>query len=188
MANHCNYSMRIQGNPDSVENVIKALQSDYHYETMEFDHDKHLFRVFEALIVDDDIDEEDDYRSVIVDGYCAWSVNSCMMEDGYYFDNKKEYGDKSKGTTLVELSKDNNVQIEVYSEEGGACFQEHILIVDGEIVINDCVDYFEIEKEQFEDDEMTLERFLEENEMTMADVVDNDSYYAIGGFKDWDFD
>ena len=187
MPNYCGYQMRIQGKPNDVAEVIKVIQADYNYDTMQFSADNHLFRVFEADISEDTTDG--DYRDVVLGGSCAWSVFSCMMEgDGTYYSSlKSEYGDKFRGTTLVELSKRYNVMIEVYGEESGCEFQEHYLIHNGELLVDDCVKYIELYKEYLEEDETTLEEVLKESGFTMDDVTDEYDYYRIGGFESWDF-
>lgn len=187
MPNYCNYQMRIQGKPNDVEKVIKIIQADYNYDTMEFSENKHLFRVFDADVMDDITDG--DYRDVVINGNCAWSVFTCMMEgDGtYYSSMESEYGDRFRGTTLVKLSKDHNVMIEVYGEESGCEFHEHYLIHNGELLVDETVKYIELYKEYLEEDETTLEEVLKDGGFTMDDVTDEDEYYRIGGFKSWNF-
>lgn len=186
MPNYCGYQMRIQGNTDDVEKVIETLHAHYDYGNMTFDTDKHLFRVFSADIMDDET--VNGVRDVIINGDCAWSVFSCMMEgDGTYYSSFKDTYVQFRGTTLVQLSKKYSVMIEVYGEESGCEFQEHYLIHNGELLIDDTVRYIELYKEYLEEDETTLEEVLAESGMTMDDVVDEDDYYRIGGFKSWDF-
>lgn len=143
MPNYCDYSLRVQGKPDNVEEVVKTIQAKYSYDTMEFDHKKHLFRVFTSFISDDD-EPEEGIRSVIIDGECAWSVSTCMTEIGYYKEAKEEYGNNFRGTTLKELTKATNTMIEVYSKEYGSCFQEHYLYKNGICIIGDYVPFYEI--------------------------------------------
>lgn len=187
MPNYCMYEMRIQGNTHGVEKVIETLKADYDYYNNKFNSDKHLFRVFDADIMDDET--VDGIRDVIINGSCAWSVFSCMMEgDGTYYSScKAEYGDSFRGTTLVELSKDYSVMIEVYGEECGCEFQEHYLIHNGEVLVEEETKYIELYKDIMEEDEVTLEEVLTEVELTMDNVTDEDDYYRIGGFENWDF-
>ena len=186
MPNYCMYQMRIQGKPNDVAEVIKVIQADYNYDTMQFSADKHLFRVFDADIMDDEI--VGNVRDVVINGSCAWSVFSCMMEgDGTYYSSFKDTYVQFRGTTLVQLSKKYSVMIEVYGEESGCEFQEHYLIHNGELLIDDTVRYIELYKEYLEEDETTLAEVLEESGFTMDDVTDEDDYYRIGGFESWDF-
>ena len=67
--------MRVVGSKESIEEFIRVMNAGYDYGTMEFDHDRHMFRVFEAL--NDEIDEYgDNVFGVTINGYCAWSVRS----------------------------------------------------------------------------------------------------------------
>lgn len=75
MPNLCYYQMRVQGKPEDVEYVVQTMQAKYNYDTMEFSHEKHLYRVFDACINDDTT--ENGIRDVIISsGDCAWSVAS----------------------------------------------------------------------------------------------------------------
>lgn len=90
MPNLCMYSMCVKGAKEKVEEFLKVIQADYDYGTMEFSHDRHLFRVFEACC--NGIEELSDNRyQAIIDGDCAWSVHTCMFEDGYYSDIKGRF-------------------------------------------------------------------------------------------------
>jgi len=204
MPNYCDYSLRVQGKPDNVEEVVKTIQAKYSYDTMEFDHKKHLFRVFTSFISDDD-EPEEGIRSVIIDGECAWSVSTCMTEIGYYKEAKEEYGNNFRGTTLKELTKATNTMIEVYSEEYGSCFQEHYLYKNGICIIGDYVPFYEITQTRLmrkriaiEDYIQLLNRSLKKKHdwdewikrggrLSMNDVVLDGNTYIIGGFKHWDF-
>ena len=108
MPNYCYYSMCVKGKRENIEEFIKVIQSGYNYDTMEFDYDRHLFRVFEAYyeIIED---LGDGLSQVIINGNCAWSVNSCMFEDGYYGRWKSKYKDDFRGTTLPIESKRLNL-------------------------------------------------------------------------------
>lgn len=106
----------------------------------------HLFRVFEANLIRDQCyyippDENGDIIRT-VSGYCAWSVYSCMFEGGctYYNDFMRDFGIRYIGffgTTIPKLSRLLNLDIEIFSEETGVCFQEHYRVTNGNIIIND---------------------------------------------------
>ena len=106
----------------------------------------HLFRVFEANVNESECfclppDENGDIiRSLY--GYCAWSVYSCMFEGKctYYDDFMRDFGIRYIGffgTTIPKLSRLLNLDIEIFSEETGVCFQEHYNVTNGNIIIND---------------------------------------------------
>ena len=186
MPNYCNYSMCVVGKKKSIEEFIEVMNADYNYGTMVFQGDRHMFRVFEA--VNDEIVERHDGRlETIINGYCAWSVRSCMFEDGYYRDLKKNYPNEFRGTTLLLESERLGLDIEVYSEESGMCFQEHYVIIEGELVRDESVDWEEIWIDGYE----TKEAAEEDMEITITDEEwaegQSEGYFTRGGFA-WDFE
>lgn len=188
MPNYCIFSLMVQGRPNDVEEVVKTIKADYNYNTMEFSHKRHLFRVFKADIVDDSLNNG--IRAVEINGECAWSVAVCMTEEGYYKALKEEYKDKFRGTSLLELSKDTNTMIEVYSEEEDLHSQEHMLFKNGKCIINETRSVYEIDQGDLVD--KSLEEHidiiceLEGWEKSKVEVEDMGDYYFIGR-KDWDF-
>jgi hypothetical protein len=178
--------MRIVGKKESVEEFIKVIQADYSYRTMEFSYNRHMFRVFEAD--HDEIEERFDGKfQTTIYGYCAWSVSSCMLRDGYYGAVKKEYPDDFRGTTLDIESERLNLDIEVYSDECGMCFQEHYIITNGEIVCDECVDWEEYDVYDYdskEDAEEDLDVKFTDEEWANQD----DGKICRGGFPNWDFE
>lgn len=82
-------------------------------------------------------------------------------------------------------SKRLNLDIEVYSEECGCCFQEHYIIVNGNIVADECVDWYEY----YIGDYNTKEEAEEELEIEITDQEwKHDYYISRGGFENWDFE
>ena len=191
MPNYCNYSMCVIGEKESVEEFIKIIQADYDYGTMEFSYDRHFFRVFEADY--DEIenlgeDHGNDVYQVIINGYCAWSVSSCMFDTGeycYYQELKKRFPDEFRGTTILAESERLNLSVEIFSEECGMCFQEHYTIIDGKIIEDECVDYYEYYLRDYE----TKEEAEEELEIEITDEEWNgpDDFISRGGFDSWEF-
>lgn len=186
MPNYCNYSMCVVGKKESVEEFIKVMNAGYNYGTMEFDYDRHMFRVFEA--VNDEIEEIDNEKfRTVINGYCAWSVHSCMFEDGYYGDIKRDYPDNFRGTTLPLESERLGIDIEVFSEESGMCFQEHYIIIDGELVREETTDWEEIWVEDYETKEDAEEDLgIEITDEEWAEGQ-SEGYFTRGGFA-WDFE
>lgn len=205
MANNCFFLANITGKESDVKEVIKTFKTHYDYDEGKPDH-KHLQRIFNA-------DEEmwgeeiigkdgEKYVSYAINGQCAWSVYSCMMqgECTYYDDLKKRFPDTFMGTNLEELSRDTNTVIEVYSEELGCEFQEHYLVKYGEIIIDEERKYREVSLDfidegyntvleyikSFDDDEIidSLEELLNENK---TDFDTGENYIGIGGFEEWHF-
>lgn len=184
MPNYCYYSMCVKGKKENVEEFEKVLKADYAYSTMEFSHDRHLFRVFSAE--SDGIEEVDHgvYQQTFT-GDCAWSVATCMFENGYYRDLKERFPDEFRGTTLQIESERLNLDIEVFSEECGMCFQEHYLIRNGHLEIDECVDFYEYYVEEYETKEEAEKEF--EIEFTDEEWENNEGSIKRGGFEEWYF-
>jgi hypothetical protein len=178
--------MCVVGKKENIEEFIKVIQADYDYGNMTFNYDRHMFRVFEAYY--DEIEERlDNMYQVVINGHCAWSVASCMLEGGYYHNIKQRYPSEFRGTTLLLESKRLNLDIEVYSEESGCCFQEHYVIIKGDFVCDECVDWSEI----WVDDYETKEEAESDLEIEITDeewkIGYKEGYFTRGGFE-WDFE
>lgn len=87
--------------------------------------------------------------------------------------------------TLFEACKKWNLDMEVFSEETGAQFQEHIKVINGNVVCNDCVDYLEC----YVDEYKTKEEAESEFGIEISDEEWNfcDGLIRRGGFS-WDFE
>lgn len=180
MPNYCSYSMQVTGRPEDVDLFLNEMRSDYCYnehicEGITKDM-RHFCRVFEAAPSGEFTflkQVNDNYEVFLkrleITGDCAWSVASCMTSGAYtyYSQFKEKYENRSQATTLQLESRRLNLVIEVYSEETGCAFSEHMLYVNGEEVINDCVDYNEI---WYDEDDNELDEPIRE-----------------GGFDSWDF-
>lgn len=92
----------------------------------------HFFRIFDFVKYDEGFAENGKYF-INAYGDCAWSLESCVLEDGYY-SSWKEFEGKYwfKGTCLEKVhEKFPNLKIEMFSEETGCQFSGHILINEG---------------------------------------------------------
>lgn len=184
MPNYCDYSMCVKGTKEGVEEFINVIKADYDYNTKTFSYDRHLFRVFAADY--DEVEEMlDGTYQIIINGYCAWSVASCMLENGYYARIKDAYPNDFRGTTLMLESERLNLNIEVFSEECGCCFQEHYVIKQGILEVDECVDYYEFCKEDYKS-KVEAEKALK-TEITDEEWNNDDTYIVRGGFE-WDFE
>ena len=162
MANICNFSMMVKGKKENIESFIAMMEQE-----------GNVYMGRGAVINFTDMEEVDNgkYRCQI-DGYTKWSIQSSLIDNAISMRIKPDmwnFGenvDKTKLSfvTLFEACEQLELDMEVYSEECGNCFQEHYLFVDGELVKNECVDY--------------EERYNE----------DTDEYESIGGFDSWDFE
>ena len=187
MPNYCYYSMCVKGKKENIEEFEKVMNADYDYGTMNFSHDRHMFRVFEAYMGEIQQVGEDIYQAIF-SGNCAWSVFSCMFDGAhsYYESLKERYSNEFRGTTLPLESKRLNLDIEVFSEESGMCFQEHYIIRNGTVEVDDCVDWQEYYIRDFE----TKEEAEEELDIEITDEEWNgdDDYIGRGGFGEWNFE
>ena len=138
MPNYCNYEIKVKGSKNAINNLLECLKAHYDYTEGKPTH-KHFFRVFE-VIEGDYYKEGKDYVMYIL-GYCAWSVHSAMVSkasESYYTYLKKEHPQEFMGTTLLEESK--NCEIEVFSEEIGCEFSEHYIFKNGKCLLDECVE------------------------------------------------
>lgn len=165
MPNLCSFEMRAKGSRDSINKFKEIVFADYTYIDDALDNcnaDHHLFRTWAER---SDIEEVSDSFSIInIYGDCAWSVEVCMFDSvpsAYYNQLKCKKG--FKGITLPLISEKYGIDIEVYSQEFGMCFEEHYLIKDGVRVIEDVVEFH-----------------------SEYDSKKND-YITHGGFGDWEF-
>lgn len=136
MPNWCNFTMRITGSPKGIARVYNAATTDYNEDKPNCP--EHLWRVFDFEEVNEDTYSES-LLSKDYNGNCAWSVNACMFSDPLSYQDRYPNG---HGTTLTQLSKEEDLVIEVFSWEEGCAFSEHYLIVKGDIIIDDTIDYY----------------------------------------------
>ena len=179
MPNYCDYSMRVQGKPEAVDEFVKIMQADYEYDNDgNCNVDRHLWRVFEAYV--DDSWMLKGIKTVSLSGYCAWSVHSCMCDGQFTYQSQRPNGN---GTTLQAESERLQLAIEVYSSEPGCCFMEHFVFVNGEEKENECVEW----QEFYTGDYDSVEEFNAEYGTNFTqEEFESDEYISVGGM-DWDF-
>lgn len=167
MANNCDYSARITGRKQNVEELIRMMRFEG-----EFKYDG-IGRIFSCEICDDYELEEAEANDIVrvdVGGDCAWSVLSSMRRDG------------RRPRSLESESERLNLVVEVYSSEPGCQFQEHVLIDRGIILEDKCVDYQEWWVQEFD----TIEEFNEEYGTDFTeDMVNDNGDVCIGGFENY---
>lgn len=141
MPNICFFEMAIGGYYSAVDEFVKIMQNDY---------DKiHFYRIFEAYPYGETTYGL--YKKIYISGNCAWSIASCMLSyreplvqnreikinqfTGYYYDAdmyeciKNLYEHKMVqflGTNLLEQTRRLGLTVEIYSNESGMSFCEHI--------------------------------------------------------------
>ena len=164
MANNAFYHMKVVGDISNVEEFIRAMKWQGEYA------EQGVGRVFNA----DVYEKEDNYA--IIGGDCAWSIISAMRNE---FNNNN----------IEKLSERLHLAIEAYCEECGFEFQEHFLVNNGVVIIDQCVDWEEHCVEDYETKEEAEEdlcvTFTEEE---WRNRKANDYRICRGGFESWEFE
>lgn len=162
MANNCITSIVVRGRKECVNVFDKVIHAKYNYNTMEFPDRNHFIGVND---VSDGLYQEYGFMAMqdyVVD--CRWSAELCLMNTpGSYYSQRQEIekrdGIKNYSTNIVDLSRKYGLDIELWSQESGMGFEEHILVEHGEIMENECYDYYNYYIEDYN----TYEEFIEDN-------------------------
>jgi len=182
MANICDFSMRVRGQKEDIEKFYNAMSQKGNV---------FMGRGAEAEI---QYEDEDEYYTAWIQGWCKWSVTSAMVDNAismrtnpgqWYFGEGFDVS-KIEFITLIEACQKWNLDMEVFSEEPGCCFQEHIMVINGEVVIDDCEEWNEYCIDDFD----TKEEAEAELGIKITDEEWNKKYEFIsrGGFGEWDFE
>ena len=179
MANICSFSMCVRGTHENIKKFYNAMSQD---------GDLYMGRGADARIL-----YEDEEGRALIDGWCKWSVQSAMIdnaismrrEPNMWAWGKNVDASKLKFITLWEACAKWNLDMEVYSEEPGCGFQEHYLVIDGQVVYEDCVEYNEYDLDDYD----TKEEAEEELEIKITDEEwEEGGYINRGGFEEWEFE
>lgn len=188
MANICDFSMFVIGKKNDIEAFYNALTQEGNFWIGRGVNDTELNL---EIYKNDNCNAEIDYCAEI-NGWCKWSVYSALIDNAISMrdNNTKWYfGDvdvnKLHFITLYEASKKWNLSIEIFSAEGGMCFQEHYIVNNGDVIADECVDW----RDGWDiSDYDSKEDFEEENDMTITDEEWENRYIEPeGGFGEWEF-
>ena len=177
MANLCSFSMCVNGTHDNIEKFYNAMSQN---------GNMYMGRGAEA-----DIKYEDEECKAFIDGWCKWSIQSALVDNAISMRTEPNiwyWGDGVDVSTLEfitlwEACERWNLEIEVYSEEPGCCFQEHYMYVDGEMSC-DCVE----QNEYCLDDYKSKEEAEQDLSINITDEEWNDGgFINRGGFGEWEF-
>lgn len=155
MANMCYFMMKIVGTEKNANEMFDVIKNNYGIDVREYNRD---------------VDPDADKVYIFLDGDCKWSVKSSMLD---------------VEPSILSHASSLNVTMEIFSSEPGCCFQEHFVIENGEISVNECVDFYEFDDVESFESEGGLEEFNKEHgtEFTSYKVVDD--FVQIGGFDDF---
>lgn len=197
MANSCNFVMKLNGKTKNVEEMINFIVRD----ALEVNED----RYFEGWLKNIKFEIEDDLIDgtsvAFVTGECKWSVIVSLLgvENSYYYDSKKKFGGELNVTCIEIESKRYDLDIEIYSSEYDAGFEEHYLIKKGELLIKECLKAWQLDRMYFEDEDLTdelkeiVEKFVGKKlseqkwENVHKYLLENPRNYRLGGFDEWKF-
>lgn len=178
MANICSFLMCVKGDHENIESFYNALIQKG--------------TIWMGRGAEADISYEDDNKAFI-NGWCKWSVYSALIDNAISMRTEPNLWYHEDGSeslefiTLEEACAKWHLEMEVYSEEYGVGFQEHYLIENDEVLINDCVEANEYDLYEYETKEEA------ENELdTKITDTEWETYkgdrLVRGGFENWDFE
>lgn len=180
MANLCSFSMCVKGKHEDIEAFYNAMSQKGN--------------IYMGRGADAEINYEDEENTAFIDGWCKWSIQSALINNAISMreePNIWHWGENVDVSslefiTLFEACKKWNLDMEVYSEEGGCCFQEHYVVVNGDLICDECVDWQEYYIGEYETKEEAENEL--EIEITDEEWDSGEEYISRGGFENWDFE
>lgn len=178
MANICSFLMKVRGNKEDIINFHKALNQEG--------------KIWMGRGAETDLTFEEDAAAFMM-GWCKWSVQSALIDNAVSMRTEPERWYHAPGEeeheyiTLWEACKRWNLVMEVYSEEGGCCFQEHFVCDKGDVICYECEDWYEYDVYDYETKE-EAEEDLDEEFTDEEWENREDGRITRGGFGDWIFE
>ena len=122
--------------------------------------------------MDFDYEETDDWgegerKTVRFYGDCKWSISSSI--------NSLRYGNALNETT-------KGLIVEMWSQEPGVGFEEHIIYANGVCLCDDCVDWAEYNLDDYD----SLKELNEECNTNFKEEDFVDGFASVGGFEDFE--
>lgn len=161
MANNCLFDFKIVGKEENVDELMEMMKWQGRFK------ENGLGRIYEVYLTDKN-HKADGTVEVYGGGDCAWSVLTAM----------RNYADRNP--SLESETERLGLAIEIYSSEPGCCFQEHVVIDKGNVIVEECVDYEEHWVWEFD----TIEEYNAEYGTNFTEDMVEDEYIKIGGFGD----
>ncbi len=184
MANLCGFIARVKGDKANVKKFIDAME------------DKNgvwLGRGAELSIVDDD-DFNDTWNdrdsSIEFSGVCSWSIENSMVDSTLSMRKQTEtgegnWGDLVEGTeyyTLFEYARKLGIEFEMYSNESGLGFAEHVSFI-GDKELLKTTEYSEIWIGDYENLEQCQNDYPDVTQ-EMWDSSEDGTTIVVGGFDE----
>ena len=134
MANDCVFKLKAYGKPENLQHLIACFKNEY-------DQGPHFWNITNFSVIDEATIKSGYFE---LSGTCNWSLY-CTMFDGLhtYQDIANKEFKYHNGVTITDISKENNIKLELFSTEPGVGFQEHFIIDNGEIITEEVTDYAE---------------------------------------------
>lgn len=173
MANICDFLMKVRGNKEDIIQFHKALNQNG--------------KIWMGRGAETDLTFEED-GAAFMSGWCKGSVTSALIDNAISMRTEpdqwfhKPDEEEHEYITLWEACKKWNLIMEVYSEESGCEFQEHLICDKGDVICGECVEWHEYcicdyETKEEAEEELGLEILDEEWE--------REEWIHRGGFGDW---
>lgn len=170
MANNCAFDMRIAGKEPAVMEFVQMLRWEGPFE------ESGLGRVY-SFDLDESMTERAncDSSTICVFGFgdCAWSLQTAMLDWPH--------------RPMLPETQRLGLVVEAFSSEPGIGFQEHILINQGQMIVDECVDY----EEHLIDDEVEewyIEQVCEDHGLTREELMNSlncNGEFIVGGLDNY---
>lgn len=175
MANNCGYNMKVVGDSEANVNEFCQILSYQHPD------DRYFSRIFEAYVYR--TEHINNQYIAYISGDCAWSVYSCMCAGPFTYYTDRDI-DNLSVTNLALETKRLHLVVEIYSEEPGVGFAEHIIYDNGEEIEMEERDFSEYWLDDFE----SAEEFEDEYDLTLTpqqkEHLLKEGYITIGGYDE----
>lgn len=126
MARECYFKMVVSSEDEVNLKEFISIMEGVHKERKVM---KRVYDVFPSLI-----EKDGDLYKVSIEGYCAYSVNTAMLDDED--SDYREWNSTDSDVTNLEIeSKNFDLKIEVYSEEMIKGIEEHLIVEKGEVSV-----------------------------------------------------
>ena len=168
MSNDCEYTLCAVGPKESLERLFQIM--NYKDDTFVLHRVKGAYGGTVGLLLNDN--DTDVYETQIY-GDVAWATNK--LADNGPMEIVWEQGYEGKlATNLRFLSDLLHINMEWYSYEPGVGFSEHYVIIDGDIKVNEAVNYGNwssiSEDDEFENTVKGIHSLLKENDIPIKEI------------------